>query len=75
MPVMDGFTATQKIRSIEMDRATSTPATIIALTGLGSSEHIRRAYAAGVNVFLRKPFSFKDIKGIFEHEVAKNGTA
>ncbi|EPS35025.1 hypothetical protein PDE_09990 [Penicillium oxalicum 114-2] len=75
MPVMDGFTATQKIRSIEMDRATSTPATIIALTGLGSSEHIRRAYAAGVNVFLRKPFSFKDIKGIFEHEVAKNGPA
>ncbi|KAJ5466548.1 hypothetical protein N7539_009504 [Penicillium diatomitis] len=72
MPVMDGFTATQKIRSIENDRGTSRPATIIALTGLGSSEHIRKAYSAGVNVFLRKPFSFKDIKGIFEHEAGKS---
>jgi CheY-like chemotaxis protein len=58
MPAMDGFEATRRIRSIESKRNTVHPAKIIALTG-GSSEHIKRAYAAGADVFLRNPFSFK----------------
>ncbi|KAJ5646742.1 CheY-like superfamily [Penicillium lividum] len=61
MPVMDGFEASKEIRSIEAKRQTVSPAHIIALTGLGSDEHISNAYAAGVNVFLRKPASLKDI--------------
>lgn len=61
MPVMDGFEASKKIRSIESKRQTVFPAHIIALTGLGSDEHISRAYAAGVDVFLRKPASLKQI--------------
>ncbi|KAJ5642820.1 CheY-like superfamily [Penicillium lividum] len=64
MPVMDGFEASKEIRSIETKRQTVSPAHIIALTGLGSDEHIRKAYAAGVNVFLRKPASFKDIVAV-----------
>lgn len=61
MPVMDGFEATRIIRSIERARQTHLPAKIIALTGLGSNEHIAMAYEAGVNVFLMKPISFKKI--------------
>lgn len=64
MPVMDGFEATKAIRSLEAKRRTSSPAHIIALTGLGSDEHIRKAFAAGVNVFLRKPASLKDILAV-----------
>ncbi|KAJ5639483.1 CheY-like superfamily [Penicillium longicatenatum] len=64
MPVMDGFEATKAIRSIEAKRGTTSPAHIIALTGLGSDEHIRKAFAAGVNVFLRKPASLKDILAV-----------
>ncbi|KAJ5538332.1 CheY-like superfamily [Penicillium frequentans] len=64
MPVMDGFEATKAIRIIESKRGTSSPAHIIALTGLGSDEHIRKAFAAGVNVFLRKPASLKDILAV-----------
>ncbi|KAJ5908243.1 CheY-like superfamily [Penicillium taxi] len=66
MPVMDGFEATSKIRSIEAKRPNTSPAKIIALTGLGSDEHITKAYGAGVNVFLRKPISFKDITRLLE---------
>lgn len=61
MPVMDGFEATRKIRLIERAGRAEPPAKIIALTGLGSDEHIRKAYAAGVDVFLTKPISLKDI--------------
>ena len=66
MPVMDGFEATQAIRLIERNRGTTHPATIIALTGLGSSEHIAKAYAAGINVFLTKPVSFNDIERLMD---------
>lgn len=66
MPVMDGFDATQAIRSIERNRGTTHPATIIALTGLGSSEHVAKAYTAGINVFLTKPVSFNDIERLMD---------
>jgi FOG: CheY-like receiver len=61
MPIMDGFEATRSIRLLERARHAESPAKIIALTGLGSDEHIMKAYAAGVDVFLTKPISFKDI--------------
>lgn len=64
MPVMDGFEASKEIRLIETKRQTVSPARIIALTGLGSDAHISRAYAAGVNIFLRKPASLKDIMAV-----------
>ncbi|KAJ5933329.1 CheY-like superfamily [Penicillium verhagenii] len=64
MPVMDGFEASREIRSIEAKRKTVSPARIIALTGLGSDEHIAKAYAAGCNIFLRKPASLKDIMAV-----------
>ena len=38
MPVLDGLTATTKIRQLEQDRGDVPPCTIYALTGLGSSD-------------------------------------
>ena len=58
MPILDGFSATRKIREIERGR--NTPAeesiTIIAITA-GSAEEERHAcLEAGMNGFLGKPF-------------------
>lgn len=69
MPVMDGFEATRNIRSIEKKRQTAAPAKVVALTGLGSDEHIMKAYAAGVNVFLRKPVTSSDIMQLLDESV------
>ncbi|KAJ5139686.1 CheY-like superfamily [Penicillium atrosanguineum] len=66
--MVDGFEATRSIRSIERARQTKSPAKIIALTGLGSDEHIMKAYAAGVDVFLTKPISFKDILRLLDEQ-------
>lgn len=63
---MDGFEATQAIRSIEKKRQTTSPAVVVALTGLGSDRHISDAYTAGVNVFLTKPIPFKVITRLMD---------
>jgi CheY-like chemotaxis protein len=61
MPVMDGFEATREIRAIEAERHVTSPAKIIALTGLGSNDDITKAYEAGVDVFITKPVSLKKL--------------
>ena len=73
MPVMNGFEATKAIRNIEAARAhengsilsenrvPSTPALIIALTGLASSRDQTEAFTSGVDLFITKPVSFKEI--------------
>lgn len=61
MPVMNGFEATRAIRAIEQDRGCTTPALIIALTGLASSRDQTEALASGVDIFLTKPVSFKKV--------------
>ncbi|KAI4719387.1 hypothetical protein E4T48_04299 [Aureobasidium sp. EXF-10727] len=54
MPVMDGFEATRQIRAFERSHDI-TPATIIALTGLGSAEAQEEAFVSGIDLFLTKP--------------------
>ncbi|KAK4870065.1 hypothetical protein LT330_005119 [Penicillium expansum] len=66
MPVMDGFEATEAIRALELERQSVSPARIIALTGLGSDEHVMKAYAAGVDMFVTKPVSFKEITRLID---------
>ncbi|KAG8159499.1 hypothetical protein KVR01_010136 [Diaporthe batatas] len=61
MPLMDGLESTRKIRQLE--RADSIePATIIALTGLGSATIQREAIASGMDLFLTKPVNLKSLK-------------
>lgn len=56
MPVMDGLTATKKIRAGGNDIS------IIAMTGSEESEKRDEAFSAGMNDYLTKPVKVKDIK-------------
>lgn len=73
MPVMDGFEATRKIRSIEKERNSSrltteapTAAVIVALTGLASDRDEEEAYATGVDFFITKPVRFKSLEHVLK---------
>jgi len=62
MPVMDGFEATRNIRAIEKARNDGEkPATIIALTGLSSEKDESAALESGMDLFLTKPVTFKQV--------------
>jgi CheY-like chemotaxis protein len=75
MPLLDGFGATKEIRNIEEgrkarateDKVPFTPALVIALTGLASNEDQARAAKVGVDLFLTKPVSFKDVKKMLDN--------
>ncbi|KAJ9486207.1 hypothetical protein VN97_g7128 [Penicillium thymicola] len=71
MPVMDGFEATRAIRAIENERDNCIPATIIALTGLSSSRDEFRALESGVDHFLMKPVSFREVSRLIDEWEAK----
>lgn len=55
MPVMDGYKATEKIRSLEKDLNKKTP--ILALTASNVFEEHTRAIEAGVDEIIPKPFN------------------
>ena len=72
MPVMDGYTATVKIRQWEVEnRIKTTP--IIALTAHALEEHARKSVAAGCNAHLAKPIKKADLL-IAIHEYASGET-
>jgi len=72
MPVMNGFEATRAIRAMEREDDGRGPAVIIALTGLSSSRDESEALASGVDMFLTKPVSFKEVSRLLD-EWEKNG--
>ncbi|KAL2832741.1 hypothetical protein BJY01DRAFT_239700 [Aspergillus pseudoustus] len=63
MPVMDGLESTREIRLFEqMQRKEAfKPATIIALSGLGSAPVRQEAFNSGVDLFLSKPVRFQEL--------------
>ncbi|KAI9741772.1 MAG: hypothetical protein M1834_000158 [Cirrosporium novae-zelandiae] len=68
MPILNGFEATSRIRDLEAVRAaeaspldTFKPALIIALTGLASNRDRNEAFQAGVDLYMTKPVSFKEV--------------
>lgn len=67
MPVMDGLESTREIRQHERSNQLG-PATIIALTGLASSEIQKDAFASGVDLFLTKPVRLKELKDVLENQ-------
>jgi len=83
---MDGSEATCAIRAIERDRKTNPPAYIVALTGLAADKDRQTAFDAGIDHFLTKPVSLKQLElmlndwerreaeqGNLESDVLQNG--
>jgi CheY-like chemotaxis protein len=66
MPVMNGFEATRAIRALERESDGRRPAIIIALTGLSSSRDESEALASGVDFFLTKPVSFREVSRLLD---------
>jgi CheY-like chemotaxis protein len=60
MPVLDGYTVTQRLRA--MSEFDTTP--IVALTALAMPGDRERCLAAGANEYLAKPISLKKLTGI-----------
>ncbi|KAF2642739.1 hypothetical protein P280DRAFT_423680 [Massarina eburnea CBS 473.64] len=71
MPEMDGLEATRQIRAHERDNGLS-PVTIIALTGLASTDAQQEAHASGVNLFMIKPVRLAELDTILKG-VIKSG--
>lgn len=65
MPVMDGFTATEKIREWELMKDQFTP--IIALTASALEETKEKCFASGMNDFLSKPLNAKELAEKIAH--------
>jgi len=63
MPVMDGLTATEKIREIEKAGKKKT-VKIVALTANAMKEDQDKCFNAGMNGFVSKPFKRQDIERI-----------
>ncbi|KAF2200443.1 hypothetical protein GQ43DRAFT_472710 [Delitschia confertaspora ATCC 74209] len=72
MPIMSGIESTREIRSLEKEHPERfKPTFIIALTGLAASSDRRDAFDAGVDAFMVKPVSFKDLEKILDEHVRK----
>jgi CheY-like chemotaxis protein len=76
---MNGFEATRAIRLIEETRRTggaddNPPALIIALTGLASSRDQSEAFTSGVDLFMTKPVSFKEVGRLLDNWEANGGS-
>jgi CheY-like chemotaxis protein len=73
MPILDGFGASRQIRAIEESRRNTAAenagmkkddqhsALIIALTGLASIQDQSEALSSGIDLFLTKPVSFREV--------------
>ena len=59
MPVMDGYTATKKIRSLERSDAKTIP--IIAMTANAFQEDAEKCIAVGMNAHLAKPLDIEKV--------------
>lgn len=69
MPVMDGYTATKKIRSLE--RSDAKPIPIIAMTANAFQEDAEKCIAVGMNVHLAKPLDIEKVMITICHLVKK----
>ncbi len=71
MPVMDGYTATRKLRLIEVEKNLRR-VPIIALTAGSDQEDKDRCREAGMDGYLTKPFSISGIQHTIEKHLKKS---
>ena len=70
MPVMDGYTATRKIRSLERSDAKTIP--IIAMTANAFREDAEKCIAVGMNAHLAKPLDIEKVMTTICHLVKEH---
>ncbi|KAI7058664.1 hypothetical protein KC327_g15775 [Hortaea werneckii] len=88
MPVMDGLESTRRIRGHERTLQAQyeargekyTSATIIALTGLASTQAQQDAFSSGIDHFMAKPVKLAELKKLMQQtaedrEVAEDAKA
>ena len=71
MPIMDGLTATEKIRALNRDDAKTVP--IIALTANAFDEDVQRSLQAGMNAHLTKPVEPEHLYETLEEYISMRG--
>ncbi|MFP4375322.1 MAG: PAS domain S-box protein [Spirochaetaceae bacterium] len=64
MPCKDGYAATSEIRALSRDSGGYVP--IVALTAAADTGQRERCFSAGMDGYLTKPFTQKDIMGTIE---------
>ena len=73
MPIMDGIEATRNIRQLEMEMRESDdstevesikPSFIVAITGNANENDRDEALNSGVDIYLTKPVSFKEVRKV-----------
>lgn len=67
MPVMDGITASKKIRMLESDNRIETKVKIFALTANSQKQDKDECIAAGMDGYMSKPLNPKEISSIFDN--------
>ena len=72
MPVMDGYTATEKIRALPYPQS-AIP--IVALTADAMKEDRERCLEKGMNAFVSKPFRLKEIEWVMQTYLKDNPAA
>ena len=69
MPIMDGYTATKQIRSLNLPRAKEIP--IVAMTANVFQEDINHCLEAGMNGHVGKPINFDEVMEILRKHLCK----
>jgi len=64
MPEMDGYQATEKIRSIDSPKAKQIP--IVAMTANVFREDVEKCLASGMNSHIRKPIDINELIGLLK---------
>ncbi|MBU1370221.1 MAG: response regulator, partial [Bacteroidetes bacterium] len=59
MPVMDGITATKKIRELEQKQNSKPPISIVAITANSLKDDRQKCLEAGMNEYISKPFNLE----------------
>ncbi|KAL7275253.1 hypothetical protein RUND412_001812 [Rhizina undulata] len=62
MPIMSGIESTRAIRKLERERKVASKSLIIALTGLAATTDQQEAFEGGIDLFMVKPVSFKQLE-------------
>lgn len=67
MPVMDGLVSTSKIRQYEKEKGLQ-PSCIMAVTGVASDTMLQQALTAGIDDYLIKPLSLRELRKLMTTE-------